>query len=461
MKKYFNSILVLSLGSLMFLFSCERYLAVEPPNNRLSTAAVYADSAAASLALVGVYSNMVGSALGYITMQQSLWSLCADDMNYSGTSVQIRQFLDNSILIDNGNLNTLWGNLYRHIYQVNAVIEGVEASQGIAQGAKQLFLGEAKFIRAFLLFNAVNSWGDIPLITSTDYRVNEAKPRTSATAVYEQIVADLQAAVDGLQDRYVGSERARPNRVTALALLARVELYRRNWERAEELATALIDRTDYRLEANLNAVFLKDSREVIWQLAPSTTIPTNTPASDYVPASFTDAVIPLYLLYPEFYAGFAEQDRRRQDWIAIKPAGPYYVFYKYKDRSMPMATRREYTVLFRLAEQYLIRAEARAQRGNVQAAVNDLNSIRARAQAPRLTTSFTQEQLLQAVERERQQELFNDWGGHRWLDLKRTGRANAVLGALKGPNWQPEDQLWPIPLQQLLTNPFLTQNAGY
>jgi len=67
-----------------------------------------------------------------------------------------------------------------------------------------------------------------------------------------------------------------------------------------------------------------------------------------------------------------------------------------------------------------------------------------------------------AIEEERLRELFTEWG-HRWFDLKRTGRANDVLGLIKGINWQETDQLFPIPASEILNNPALAdhQNPGY
>jgi hypothetical protein len=57
-------------------------------------------------------------------------------------------------------------------------------------------------------------------------------------------------------------------------------------------------------------------------------------------------------------------------------------------------------------------------------------------------------------------ELFTEWG-HRWFDLKRTGRSEAVLGPLKGASWQSSDVLYPVPLDELQRNVYLQQNPGY
>jgi hypothetical protein len=68
--------------------------------------------------------------------------------------------------------------------------------------------------------------------------------------------------------------------------------------------------------------------------------------------------------------------------------------------------------------------------------------------------------LLSFIEQERRIELFTE-SGHRWLDLKRTGRATAVLQVQK-PNWSDTDGLFPVPQNEINVNPaLLPQNNGY
>jgi len=126
----------------------------------------------------------------------------------------------------------------------------------------------------------------------------------------------------------------------------------------------------------------------------------------------------------------------------------------------------EYEMVMRLGEQYLIRAEAEANGagGGFGSAVNDLNTIRNRAGLP--NTAATQSTILTAIQHERQVELFTEYG-HSWLDLKRTGNINMVMGnpgnacAMKGGTWNTDWQWYPIPLSELQSNPNLTQNTGY
>ena len=117
-------------------------------------------------------------------------------------------------------------------------------------------------------------------------------------------------------------------------------------------------------------------------------------------------------------------------------------------------------VYMRLAELYLIRAEARAQQGKLTGAtgaVADLNVLRTRAKAPAITLT-AQADILLAVERERVYELAFE--GQRWYDLVRTGRAQAVMSAFS-PNWDSHYELWPIPQREIQLNTALVQNPGY
>jgi starch-binding outer membrane protein, SusD/RagB family len=95
----------------------------------------------------------------------------------------------------------------------------------------------------------------------------------------------------------------------------------------------------------------------------------------------------------------------------------------------------------------------------LQSAKDDLNIVRKRACLPDANAN-TKDELLLAIELERQKEFFAEWG-HRWLDLKRTDRANTILAPIKAPNWQPTDILYPLPFQEIQRNHALIQNEGY
>jgi hypothetical protein len=167
---------------------------------------------------------------------------------------------------------------------------------------------------------------------------------------------------------------------------------------------------------------------------------------------------PAYLITKELWNAFEMGDLRRLNWIKSGPFGNYpYKYTVYLSAADIPPT--EYNVVLRLAEQYLIRAEARANQNKIEDAVADINIIRTRAGLSSLSTNIDSEQCLHDIEQERRTELFTEWG-HRWIDLKRTGRANTVFSKVKS-NWQYYDTLYPIPFAELETAPNLEQNPGY
>src|SRR5690606_15081809 len=111
---------------------------------------------------------------------------------------------------------------------------------------------------------------------------------------------------------------------------------------------------------------------------------------------------------------FESGDQRRVAGVdsVIVDSTMYYFPAKYKVQTG--AGQKEYSMVLRLAEQYLLRAEARARMGNVSAARADIDSVRRRAGLPPATAGNTTA-LLAAIAQERRVELFTEWG-HRWLD---------------------------------------------
>src|SRR5690606_5086204 len=141
---------------------------------------------------------------------------------------------------------------------------------------------------------------------------------------------------------------------------------------------------------------------------------------------------------------------RKINWIGAVEEGEevWYHPYKYK-KNMPSGSSEEYAVVFRLAEQFLLRAEARARSGNSTGALADLNTIRGRAGLEPKNAASTEE-ILSAILEERRFELFTEYG-HRWFDIKRFGRAGQILAPIK-PNWQETQTFLPIPEEEIRLN---------
>ncbi|PTS87399.1 RagB/SusD family nutrient uptake outer membrane protein, partial [Flavobacterium sp. HMWF030] len=199
------------------------------------------------------------------------------------------------------------------------------------------------------------------------------------------------------------------------------------------------------------------SKETIWQLQSVAAGQNTKEASIFIFLAGPPTTI---ALNPLLINSFTIGDLRKTNWIksVSKGASTWYHAYKYKEQNTT-AVSKEYSIVLRLAEQYLIRAEARAYQGDLIGAKEDLNKIRNRAGLAQ-TTASTKEEILNAILQERRWEFFTEHG-HRFFDLKRFNKLDAELKSVKS-GWNSNDSLFPIPQNELSTNPNLgPQNPGY
>ncbi|HSU26795.1 MAG TPA: RagB/SusD family nutrient uptake outer membrane protein [Chitinophagaceae bacterium] len=458
MKIYKNSINILFLGvALISSSSCKKLVEVPFPGDKLSKVTVFESDAVATSAMIGLYTQMIKTNTQFASIGMTLLlGLSADEIVNTTSSIIYDEFTSNQLSTGNSMLRScFWISTYNIIFQANNLIEGLEGSASISSSVRNQLLGESKFIRAFCYFCLVNLFGDVPLVTITDYTVTASLPRATVDLVYGQVISDLKESQNLLGAAYITAGKVRPNKWAATALLARVYLYKRDWILAEQEATSVINSAVYSLVSDLNTVFLANSNEAIWQLVPVSTTFNTWEGNIFIPATGT---VPTYILSSLQLNAFFVNDARKTSWTknTTVAGNQYYYPNKYKVRTATTVT--EYYTVLRYAEMYLVRVEARTNQNNISGAQSDLNKIRTRAGLPN-TAANDQAGLLSAIERERQVELFCEFG-HRWLDLKRTGRADAVLSALK-PNWQATDALYPIPEIEIRLNPFLLQNPGY
>lgn len=449
-------LLTITSGSLL-VSSCEKFVDLGAPPTQVLASEAFATDASANSVIRGLYTatlsiNLAGTSTFYT-------GLAADDLQYNATDPNTAEFYSNSLLNTNGNVANFWSNCYQLIKNANNAISGLEASTTLTQSVKDQLLGEAKFFRAYAYFYLANLYGDVPLQLRDDLHAFEdaALSRMPVQQVYDQIIADLKDAESKMATTYdaTASPRGRANKAAASALLARVFLYQKDYQNAESYATKVLQSSDYGMPTP-DKSFINSSNEVILQLGTQTGVTTF--GSNYITAATST---PGYTLPDAVYNSFETApniDLRKTNWTSPKTVSNkiYYAITKYKVAS---GTGSEYHIVLRLAEQYLIRAEARARLGKITEARTDVDAVRNRAGLAGLSTSLNQTQLLAAIETERLHEFFGEFG-HRWLDLKRTERASTVLSPIKS-NWQPTDVLFPIPQTQILINKNLTQNPGY
>lgn len=447
--------------------SCKKILDTEPPKSRLVNETVFQTNDQAIAALTGIYSTMASStnyASGSAMSIACYAGLSSDEL--IGYRPELAPFYENQLSAEEPSVSSVYRGLYKTIYTANAVLEGLSLTTGVAPPLKSQLEGEALFLRAFSNFYLVNLFGDVPLQLTTDYRVTEIAPRSTISSVYQQIVKDLKVAEEKLLETYPTNNRVRPNKSAAQAMLARSYLYLHDWHNAEKYASNIINKTGLYKLVSLDAVFLANTQEAIWQLMPSVTKGNTEEGSLFIPANLTIAPLQVSLTSSFVTSAFDTNDKRKDAWVKHFTVGSntYYYPFKYKNRNTSPIT--EYSIVLRLAEQYLIRAEARIHQDKISEGIADLNLIRQRPLANigisnpilPISSSLNKSDALRAVERERKVELFSEWG-HRWLDVNRTGRADIIFS--NKPSWRSTDILYPIPLDETSRNPNIKQNDGY
>ncbi|THU39499.1 RagB/SusD family nutrient uptake outer membrane protein [Niastella caeni] len=478
--------------------ACKKFVEVPPPAGIITENSVYTTNATATSVLTALYGAMNSSLIQGGGSISFFAGLSADEYTLNGgiTIASYLSYYKNALSqIDPTKATGAehWSPLYNFVFKCNAAIEGLNASSGLTPIVKAQLLGESKFLRAFFYFYLVNEFGDVPLALTADPIVNTFLSRSPREEVYKQIILDLQDAISLLSETYVDVtllsstvERTRPNKWAAIALLSRVYLYSNDYAKAEEQASAVISNTTlFDLLPNLNDVYIKNSREAIWQLQP-TSLAFNTIDAQLLiippagPSTGNSGANPIYLskqLLQSFEAG----DKRAEygNWVdttiyKLTATKNDTVSYpnKYKI-NLPNPTitattntlnMKEYFMVLRIGEQYLIRAEARAHQGKIGGAQVDLNAIRARAGLPN-TAANDKSTLLSAILHERQVELFSEWG-HRWFDLIRTEKIDEIMKIVtplkaNGGAWQSYKQLYPLPMIELQKAPNIWQNEGY
>lgn len=449
-KRYLaTAVAIMLLGG-----ACSELVTVDVPKNQLTTDKVFGDSVGVKAALLNVYALLERQQ--YPTSNQYL-SVYADEALSTLYEPWNQSAVSSSEIYIRGH----WTHLYSMVYQSNALLEKLAASV-LAESFVRQVRGEALYLRAYAYFYLVNCWGRVPLILNTDVNTGSKAVQSEPEAVYAQLVADLLEAREYLDGAYRGPGRVRANRAVATALLARVYLYRGEWALAEEMATELIGSGQYTPLEPLETVFMESSRGSILQLATENGFTEE--ASQIIPESTTST--PSIYFTAAFYQSFEPADRRKTVWIGTNevPADGdvmvYHYPYKYKNNA-PGAAEWENLVVLRIAEQYLIRAEARAQQDKLvgeNGALADLNAIRLRAGLPPVEITDKMA-VLEAIANERRHELFFE-NADRLFDLRRRGVLDEVMAAAK-PTWVSTAIWLPIPLTETRTNPNLDQNDGY
>jgi len=444
MKKVIYILIVFALATV----SCTKMLDVQP------TASISADQAindetGVDKAISGAYYSLhdVGN---YGRNHVIVEDLAADNLAWTGTTRDYQQVGDNNIASDNGIIDGIWTSNYDCINRVNNVLIRIGTIE-MSADKRNMYTGDALFLRALSHFNLMNYFGAIPIKTQPTLdlsNINQA--RNSVDAVYTQVIADLVEA-----ERLLPATRPLgwASSFSATALLARVYLTQFHYTNDQAIAALAKSKADevinnggFIMAPAYFDLFNGNTTESIFEVIFDAQN-YNRLAQYFFPVSLTGR----YEVSPPavFVQSFKATDTVRFN-VSItfdEKNLPYGI--KYKDYTS--GTDRVYVL--RLAEMYMIRAEALAySNGNIEDIRGDLDVLRLRSGlAP--TTATTYDELKLAIENERRHEFAFE--SQRWSDLVRTKRATTILGISENYT------LFPIPLAELQTNNLMTQNPGY
>ena len=434
----------------IFFSSCSEELIEFEPVAALSSSAVFVDQSGANAAVLGMYGGLAGANnLGF--RMNVVGDIASDDVTHTGSFNTWRDLALAQWDQVNGEISVIWSSSYNSINRANNIIAQVDGIQ-MEQALKDQYKGEALFVRALNHFNLTRYFGDVPIVsTPTAAPIDDRYfvSRDPQTAVYQQIQQDLTQAIGLLPVSYASNNntRHRATRGAAQALLARLNLYTENFTAAEASATEVISNTTYSLAPFENVVSTKGTPEAIFELF--------FDANNQNPVTFwygrSNGGRYEFGATPSLWNAYADGDLRRTSSVR-EEAPDTFVNWKYRDNT----TGTDGVHVIRLAEVYLIRAEARARNGNYAGAAEDIQTVRRRAfddQTIVVVPPTNMEEALDLILAERRVELAFE--GHRWHDLVRTGRAVSVLNI---PEFR---TLLPIPLSATEVNSNLTQNPGY
>lgn len=439
--------------------SCDDFLEVDDPKGQIPSTTIFNNELTAQAALLSIYSDLrnYSSMSGSFSGNAFVYGIYSDELDYNALSNQGNYAIYlHQTVPSNTAIKDVWTKDYKLIYACNALIEGLDNSQTISIQKRNLWKGEALFIRSLLHYNLAQSFGNVPYVTSTDYTINSNIIKLPYNEVIHNVIADLNSAKHMIGNENISS-KSRGNKYIISTVLARIYLQIQEWQNAFSESEEVIISGYYTLENDLTKEFLANSTSTIFHLPSSNSNTNSVEGSIYI---YEVGPPNNAALNEDFVQSFNDQDLRRLNWVrgVFSQNKFWYMPYKYKEKNQTTPAK-EHSIVFRLAEIYLIKAEAAWRLNNSQTAIDALNKVRTRAGLNTMTID-NYNNFFEVLKYERKHELFLE-NGNRWFDLKRWGEANRVLSPIK-PGWNIRNLLFPIPDSEILINPnLLPQNEGY
>jgi hypothetical protein len=381
--------------------------------------------------------------------------LTADNLKWTGTTVDYKQFEDNGLNAANTIVTAIWRDIYDAINRINYTLSKVDNVAQVTPEEALEYKGELAFLRGLCYFDLVRVFGGVPVRTSPTLSVSDIRLARSTTAeTYERAINDLRYAL-----QYIGVNTTVPvkaSRYAAKALLARVYLHRYALsQNTADLDSAIVESTEviesgaFQMAKTFGELFpANKNKESIFELAFNAQ-DMNRLAQYLLPGSlFGRKELSPTENIDSAYTG---ADARKS--VTIRRDGTALYCGKYLD----VAGGTDHIYIIRLAEMFLIRAEANNLLNRPASEIlPDIEVVRQRAGLTTPLTASTQDEIALVIEQERRLEFAFE--GHRWHDLTRTDRAIVVKNTINSRN----QYLFPIPLNEILYNTaFGSQNPDY
>ncbi|MBS1662824.1 MAG: RagB/SusD family nutrient uptake outer membrane protein [Bacteroidetes bacterium] len=494
MKIKINLLLSLMAASVL-MGGCTKDLQ-ENPKTFIAPDDFFANASQCTQAVNGSYSSLY-SIYGAVNFWQ-VTDLGTDLIVTADAS----NLLFNNYTFNSGNTGAsgMWSALYTAVKNANMVINRVSQAK-IDTALRARLVGETKFLRGLYYFNLSNIFGDVPLWTDELDAATVSKLKRSPVAdVRAQIIKDLTEAAPVLPLKYGASDVGRATQGAALALLAKVYLYNKDWANAQATALRVVQAGQYSLLPNYADVFdiqnrYKNNAESVFEVqfkrdpATNNNVKTHSMVTYYMMAidpnnktyagvDFGNTTITgFFVMCPTLRLDslFEANDNRKNVVLGYgyngqtfnrwpRPNHPWFGPKFWDLQATGQVSGKDLYVL-RYADVLLMLAEAYNEQGNTAGSIQYLNMIRKRAGLADLAAGLSQDDLRKQVMKERGIEFVGEfqrkWDLVRWGKLQEAIQSIAYDNPTGAVNIKPYMNLFPISATDIVINPNLTQNPGY
>lgn len=502
MKKY----IIISLVALS-LAGCKKELEVVNPNV-ITTETFWKNDADFQAGLAATYKVFRDVNNGYWGVRGvELTNGRGDDFFIRNDVQALYQLSTFTNTPSTGTPSSIFQGAYTGIFRANQIIENAQTAP-LSEESKKQYTAEAQFIRALNYFHLAINFGNVPIITTVPTDKSQYfQPSSPEAQVWQQVISDFTAAKEGLPVSYGPEWIGRATKGAAIGYLGKAYLYNQRWADAEnefkllmsapfqyDLRPNFADNFRPEFDNNEESVFEiqlqnvggvqpwagENANEALgvttaqefaptevagwFEVSPTDTMfvefeKEKTITGDYDPRMYASIVwdYPGAMYYnrpfKEFKLVFGYQSmiRKYQNWWNDneQPNGNY--ISEINEKAM------------RFADVLLMYAEALTMQGKVVEATVPVNRVRKRANLAELPTTYTQDEMMAEIRHQRMIELFRE--GHRFYDLKRWGLLEQEIknsDKVGREFFDPARHAYfPIPQNELNTNPNIEQNPGW